>query len=409
MEKSLNILIISQYYHPDVTAAAFRIKEMADILSSKGHQISVITATPHKGIIQLSEKIDDAKIEVRRLPIIKYYGMGKFNYIIHYVSFMVNVIFYYIIKLCPRYDFVLATSPPLTVGLAGLLISTLGGAKFILDIRDIWPDSAVVAGQLNKNNKLYALGKFLEQYLYQKADLIACVSKPMAEYINSFLTRDKVDVIYNGVPQKYLQLESYAIEGDMDFFQRDKLNITYLGNMGYLQNLSIILEVAKQIKGKMDDVIFYLVGDGVERPKLEKTKVDYCLDNVVILGPVLKKQAMQLMRKSSALFFQLKDDTIMEKTVPSKVFDYMTAGKPILFGIKGEGKEILEKIKGNIYFKPDSTVSFIKSVQKLKKNFKQLSKDAGGNRVVVEKYYTREKMVERLEMHLQKLFSSAGD
>jgi hypothetical protein len=114
------------------------------------------------------------------------------------------------------------------------------------------------------------------------------------------------------------------------------------------------------------------------------------LDNVVIIGPVVKEQAMQLMRKSSALFFQLKDDMVMEKTVPSKVFDYMTAGKPILFGIKGEGKMILEQVKGNIHYQSDSIESFINAVRKLKYNYKQLSKYARENMVIVEKYYTRE-------------------
>ena len=146
--------------------------------------------------------------------------------------------------------------------------------------------------------------------------------------------------------------------------------------MGYVQNLQIVLEAAKQIKIEMPEVIFYLIGDGIEKKKLEKFKEDNLLDNVVIMGPVLKEQAMQLMRKSSALFFQLKDDMVMEKTVPSKVFDYMTAGKPILFGIKGEGKEILEQVKGNIYYQPDSAESFINAVRKLKKNYKQLSEYA---------------------------------
>ena len=100
MTRFFKILIVSQYYYPDITAAAFRIKETADILSSKGHQLTVITAKPHKGIIHSSEKIDDAKVEVIRLPIVKYYGKGKWNYLAHYGSFMVNALFYYIVSFC---------------------------------------------------------------------------------------------------------------------------------------------------------------------------------------------------------------------------------------------------------------------------------------------------------------------
>jgi glycosyltransferase involved in cell wall biosynthesis len=404
MNNFYKILIVSQYYQPDVTAAAFRIKETADILSSKGHKISVITAQPHKGIIHSAKKLDDANIKVMRLPIIKYYGKGKWNYLAHYASFMLNALFAYLVNFGQKYDVVYATSPPLPVALAGFLMSAIQGSKFILDIRDIWPDSAVAAGQLNQNSKLYKLGKILEQWLYKKADLITCVSRPMADYISGFITRGEVVVIYNGVPNHYLDSKGYFETPNNKLLEDNKINITYLGNMGYVQNLEVVLEAAKQIKDQMPEIKFYFIGGGVEKERLEKFKADNLLDNVMIIGPVVKEQAMQLMRKSSALFFQLKDDAVMEKTVPSKVFDYMTAGKPILFGIKGEGKIILEQVKGNIYYHPDSAESFINAVINLKENYGKLAEYALENKMVVREYYTREKMVDRLDRYIQKLF-----
>lgn len=398
-----NILIVSQYYHPDVTAAAFRIKEMADILASKGHKITVISAKPHKGIIQSSGEIDDGNVKAIRLPIILYYGKGKWNYILHYASFMLNTIFYFILNFARRYDFVLATSPPLPVGLAGFLISKLRGSQFILDIRDIWPDSAVVAGQISKNSTLYKLGKRMEHWLYRKADLITCVSKPMAEYINGVIKNKKVVVIYNGVPKKYVQQDYYDKDYNSTIIKEHNISLTYLGNMGHVQNLQIALEAAKQIKSEMPNIIFYLIGDGIEKKKLEKFKDDNMLDNVVIMGPVLKEHAMGLMHQSSALFFQLKDDAIMEKTVPSKVFDYMAAGKPILFGIRGEGKEIMEQAEGNIFYQPDSVESFVEAVRKLEKNYQRLSEDATMNRAIVEQKYTRERIVDKFEKYLREL------
>jgi glycosyltransferase involved in cell wall biosynthesis len=403
MDKRYKILIVSQYYYPDVTAAAFRIKETADILCSKGHRVAVITAKPHKGIIHSSGKIDDANVEVIRLPIIKYYGKGKWNYLAHYTSFMCNALFYYLVNFRRKYDFVYATSPPLPVGLAGFLMSVIQGSKFILDIRDIWPDSAVAAGQLNKNSKLYEFGKILEHRIYQKADLITCVSRPMADYIKSIVPRKNVKVIYNGVPIKYLQMMNSSNNHNNYILQEGKFNITYIGNMGRVQNLQLILEVAKEIKLEMPEIVFYLIGEGVERQKLEKFRKDNSLENVVITGPVVKEQAMRLMVESDALFFHLKDVMVMEKTVPSKVFDYMTAGKPILFGIKGEGKAILQQVKGNIYYYPESVESFIKAIKELKATYPELSRYAIGNKKLVEEYYTREKMVDLLENHIARL------
>ena len=270
MNKFYKILIVSQYYYPDVTAAAFRIKETGQILSSKGHQVNVITVKPHKGIINSSEKIDDANVEVIRLPIIKYFGKGKWNYLTHYASFMFNALFYYLVHCGRKYDLVYATSPPLPVGLAGFVMSAIQGSKFILDIRDIWPDSAVAAGQLNKKSKLYKLGKIVEHWLYAKADLITCVSMPMAEYIKGFTKSDKVVVIYNGVPNQYLHGDIYPDGNHNELFKENKINITYLGNMGHVQSLQTVLEAAKQIKEEMHEIIFYLIGDGVEKKEIRK-------------------------------------------------------------------------------------------------------------------------------------------
>ena len=144
--------------------------------------------------------------------------------------------------------------------------------------------------------------------------------------------------------------------------------------------------------------------EGAERQKLEKFRENNFLDDVVITGPVAKEHAMRLMKESDALFFHLKDDIVMEKTIPSKVFDYMTAGKPILFGIKGEGKEILEQVKSNIYYYPESVASFIDALKKLKENYSELLKYAIDNKRLVEKYYTREKMVDLLENHIRYLY-----
>ena len=220
------------------------------------------------------------------LPIIKYYGKGKWNYLAHYASFMLNALFCYTVRFGRKYDFVYATSPPLPVGLAGFLMSAIQGSQFILDIRYIWPDSAVAAGQLKKNSKLYKFGKLIEQWLYQKADLITCVSMPMAEYIKGFTKREKVVVIYNGVPNQYLHNESYLNENNQELFQDNKINITYFGNMGYVQNLQVVLEAAKEFQEELPEVVLYLIGDGIDKTKLEKLRKDNLFNNVVIVGPV---------------------------------------------------------------------------------------------------------------------------
>lgn len=402
-----HILIISQYFPPDITAAAFRIKETADILNKKGYKITVLTAKPHRTKLNEIDEICDNQVNVIRVPLILYREKGKWNYILHYSSFMIFAIIIGLIRISNKVDIVFASSPPLFVGVAGFVISKCKKTKFALDIRDIWPDAAVVAGQLSKKSLFYKYAKKVEFKLYMKAHLISCVAKPMAEYISNIIDQDKVVVVYNGVPEKYLTTSSLNHENKHNLIKKDKINVVYVGNMGYCQNLKVVLEAAKKIKEEdLKEFIFYLIGEGVEKEKLLKLKAKYALDNVLISGPVNKNKAIELIKNSSALLLQLKDDGIMEKTIPSKMFDYMIAGKPILFGIKGEGKKILQNIKGNIFFSPNSTNSFLNALKILKENYKQLADWAKENRKIVQKYYVREKLIEGFENHIQRLFKN---
>ena len=144
-----SILVVSQFYHPDITAAAFRIRETAEILVALGHRVTVVTAEPHKGAVADETAVDDGQVTVIRVPIEKYQGGGKWRYIRHYLSFMVNAVRYGRHGV-DRPDVVWASSPPLFVGVAGLILARLLGARFTLDIRDLWPDSAVVVGQIRR-------------------------------------------------------------------------------------------------------------------------------------------------------------------------------------------------------------------------------------------------------------------
>ncbi len=401
-----NFLIITQYYYPDITAAAFRIRETVDILKSKGHNIVVVAAKPHKGESVNKIQIDDGGIKVIRVPIIKYRGKGKWNYILHYLSFMIMAILAGLYRVKGKKDVVIASSPPLFVGVAGLIVSKFKRARFVLDIRDIWPDSAVVTGQLSKNSLLYKYAKKVEKRLYKVSHLISCVAKPMAAYIGDIVDSKKVVVVYNGLAEKYSKLDNIEKSSSKNILlSKDKINIVYVGNMGWCQDLKLILISAQQIKNEgINNIVFYLIGDGVEKEELLRIKEEKQIGNVIIAGPVEKSEAVNLIYNSSVLFLQLKDDKTMEKTIPSKVFDYMIAGKPILFGIQGEGKEILSNVKGNIYFDSGSVESFNEALIKIQKNYNFFAVYAKENREIVIKDYSREKMVERLEERIQNFF-----
>ncbi len=395
----MDILIVSQFYSPDVTAAAFRIKETADLLAEKGHRVHVIAGEPHKGIVAGAGSADTGQISVTRVPLFKPAGKSKWEYILHYLSFMVGALA--AARRHPRrFDIVWASSPPLFVAIAGYFIALSKRARFCLDIRDIWPDSAATTGKISSRGILFRLAKLAELWIYGRARMISCVAKPMADYIAKARPGQKPVVVYNGIPRHFLDRCR-----EMSFVpsQPGVIEILYVGNMGYCQNLALVIDAAQRLRSKgVGRFRFSLVGEGVERSALEAAAREKGLDNVEFSGPVVKDEAIRLMCSCSALVLLLKDDGTMDKTIPSKVFDYMAAGRPILFGIRGEGKEILGNIPGNLFFDPSSPEALATAAIRLGENFAEMSAAARANREVVEARFTREMMVSRLAENFEK-------
>ena len=388
--KPLQVLIVSQFYYPDVTACAFRIKETADWLAENGCQVHIIAGEPHKG--QLSQEFsDNPKIKITRVPLFKYEGGGKWNYIRHYLSFMFGAI-RQAWQHPPAFDVVWATSPPLFTGIAGYFIAKLKKAHFCLDIRDIWPESAVVAGQISGSGLLFKSAKLVEKALYRLADQITCVAEPMANYIASISKRRKPEIIYNAIPSSML-----GSEPEQTTSSPDSIRILYIGNMGYCQNLSLVIGAAKILKERQfNDIHFQLVGNGIEKPILEDLCREHSLTNVEISGIVAKDEAIAMIKNSDALMLHLKDDGTMDKTIPSKVFDYLAGGRPILYGLKGQAADILEESGANLYFDPVNALELADRAIELKKNYLQLSKNALQNRKMVKDRFLRERMAEKL-------------
>ncbi|MDN5278853.1 MAG: hypothetical protein PWR01_2818 [Clostridiales bacterium] len=388
--KPLKVLIISQFYYPDVTACAFRIKETADWLAQNGCEVHVIAGEPHKGQLQQTS-LDDGAIKVSRVELLKYDGGGKWNYIKHYLSFMLGAIKQ--AKNHPgQFDLVWASSPPLFTGIAGYAIARLKKARFCLDIRDIWPESAVVAGQISDSGVLFKTAKIVEKALYRLADQITCVANPMADYIQSVSGRKRPEVIYNAIPGSMLGNET-----EKTTKQPESIEILYIGNMGYCQNLSLVLEAAGILKRMQNKTIkFLLVGNGVEKTMLEDRIRADALDNVEVRGLVPKAEAIQLIKNSQALMLHLKDDGTMDKTIPSKVFDYMAGGRPILFGLKGEAANILAESGGNLYYDPADAQQLASRAVELEKNYLELAESALKNRKMVKQRFLRERMAEKL-------------
>lgn len=402
----MKILTVSQFYTPDITAAAFRIAETVGYLRDSGNEVEVVTTYPHKSKEKDQEISREPGVHRVRLP--ETENRGFIGYIYCYVTFMLkSIIKGYAVGRKQQPDVVWASSPPIFVGLAGWVVARLLGAKFALDIRDIWPDSAVAAGQLSNSGFAYLVGKWMERFLYTHADVITCVAVPMQNYIKEYTDRE-VEVIYNGVETKVSgnnKDSGEANAGVLDEFATDaeSKKILYAGNFGHVQQLDLLISAYEEINvGQLNYnwEIFFL-GNGVQKERMKNLVSSYDLSGKIhFLDPVPKHEVFAYLSSADVLFIHLMDSEVLRLTIPSKVFDYMLVNHPLLAGIHGEGKRIIDESYGNVTFESGNKDHLMEAFIELDDNLPEYSAGSDNARVVRERY-SRESQSKKLNQLLK--------
>ncbi|WP_439603101.1 glycosyltransferase family 4 protein [Devosia sp.] len=381
---SVRILIVSQFYPPDITAAAFRIGETAELLRDLGHDVRVITAEPHKSDAQVDREADQRQ-GVIRVRVDSSEGGGTWRYLAHYLSFVRRSAWAGLSRLFGRWrpQVIWATSPPLFVGLTGWFLSRLNHCPLVFDVRDIWPESAVAAGQLSSTGFGFKVGKGLEKWLYDRADHITCVSTKMAGYIAS-RTATETSVIYNGVSVEYARAVSVPV---------DRQRILYAGNLGRAQALDAPIRGFARVAGEAiaNGWCLEFLGNGALKDELQALATELGVkDRIVFHVAVPKEDALNELARSAVLLISLKSDAVFDLTIPSKVFDYLAVGRPILFGINGEGRDILMATGANLGFTPGDAESFAAAIREIIRDYEQFGARAEQNPTVVTDAYSRE-------------------
>ena len=389
----MKILIIAQYYNPDITAAASRISDSADLLSKAGHKVTVVTATPHKSnVSDYNEHDKNALPEILRVKISSTAQRGAWSMIKQYLGFSMGALLKAILNykaISP--DVIWISSPPLPVTLASLILKFFFRTPVVLDVRDIWPESAVNIGKIKRGSTLEKLGKKLERLSYYHAEEITCVSSKMKNYINE-RTFKKVTTIYNSVSK--IQIEKlYNNLADPNIF-------CYAGNVGHAQDMEILIRsfaLARQ-DPVMKTSFMHIVGDGAMLNEIKiLAKELSVINHIKFFGALSKEDALNKMHEAGCLLLPLKDAPAFRITVPSKVFDYMLMSRPILTNISGEGADIIGRCEANQIVQPGKISKFSQAMIKIRKDWDTRLSLASINREIVIKDFTRERQVLELE------------
>jgi glycosyltransferase involved in cell wall biosynthesis len=366
----VRILFLSHYFPPEVNAPASRTYEHCRQWVRAGHEVTVITCAPNhpRGVVyegyrnRLWQEERRDGIRVIRLWTFVTANEGFLKRTLGYVSFMVACML--AAPFLPKADVVLTTSPQFFNGLAGYPVSRMKRAAWVLEIRDLWPESIVVLGSL-KNRVLIRRLEWLELFAYRKADAIVPNTDSFARYmVAKGISSEKIEVIKNGVDLSFFQ----PLRGEnplrAELGLEGKLVFAYFGTLGMAHGLDTVL-VAAQLLREHPQIVFLLVGDGAERKRLIELRESRGLSNVVILDQQPKARMPTLWDLASASIVHLKKSPLFETVLPSKIFESMAMERPIVLGVEGEAAQLVTAARAGVVFEPENARQLADAVLRL--------------------------------------------
>ena len=382
----MNILLITQNYPPDIGAASFRMKSLVDKLIERKHTVTVLTGTPNRygsfknknttsemveKIVRIPTRKQSSTLAIRALGFVDFFCKG-------YLKTK---------KLAKNADIIVSTTPQLLVAYLGALVKTKR-KPFILDIRDLWPDVMVEMGITTENRVSYKLLKKIEKKCYKKADEIIINSPAFETHVSKY-TDKKIHLITNGIDD-YLFEELSKLEV-VSF--KNPFTITYAGNLGLAQQIDILAEIAKEFEGKFK---FRIIGDGSGKKIFTEKIKEYDIQNIKIINPVPRNELIDYYKKTDAFFVHLKDIEMFKKTIPSKMFEYIATGKPVIYGLRGVASDIMAELQGKMYaFTPSDSTGLKNVLDHLYNNLNTNIKPNEIGKKILEEKYLRSKLSTR--------------
>lgn len=367
----MKILFLTENFPPETNAAATRVYERALYWVKDGHQVTVITSAPnfpqgklHEGWQNSWHQVEDRDgIRVVRVKTYIAANSGTARRTLDFVSFMITACIAGVFEKRP--DVIAATSPQFFAAVGGWILSALRRIPFVFELGDLWPASIIAVGAMKPSLALRMMEK-LELFLYQQSSCVVALTQAFKKnLVDRGITPEKIAVVINGV-----DLWRYAPQERAGFLAKEwqlegKFVLGYVGTHGMAHGLSNILDAAELLQNRTD-IRFLLVGDGAEREMLMARAHSKNLENVVFMPPQPKDMMPKIWSLCDIALVHLKDSPAFSEVIPSKMFEAMGMGLPVLMALpQGEASEILETEKAGLHVRPEDPKALADAAIKL--------------------------------------------
>ena len=395
----MKILLLHQYFLEEDDAGGSRWNEMTKVWTEAGNEVIVLAGmvhpngsekrTEYKGKHFLKKK--QGNVIVWRCHVSESYNKNFSGRLWGYFSFMFSAMWAGLFKAKGKFDVVVVTSPPLFVGFSGYIISRLKRIPLVFEVRDLWPESAIDTGVLT-NKWIIKMAFWFEKFIYKKAKLINVLTPAFYNTLkdNKKVSERKIIMIPNA--SDFTLSEDLLQHFDRETFRKEmhldrRFVITYVGAHGVANHLQQVLEASKKLEDT--NVLFLLIGQGMEKEKLKKMALEMKVGNVRFIDPVPKKEVFKYILASEMGASILKKVDAFKTVYSNKTFDYMSCKKPVLMAIDGVSRQLVEDADCGIYIEPENIEEYDRCIRAYINNVERLQKEGNNGYEYAKRHFDR--------------------
>jgi colanic acid biosynthesis glycosyl transferase WcaI len=398
---SVRILILTQHFAPEVTAARFRVEAFAAGLVGRGHEVHVICPVPNhpRGVVEegyrgrpvLRRRVGGARVTYLRVVTAREKTFWtRISYYASYAALATAVG-----ALGRRPDAILASSPPLPVAGAGALVAARHRAPLLLDIRDLWPESAVALGEL-RQGRVLAAAERLERLVYARADRIVTANDAFRRRIAERAPADaRIDVIPNGTSRDWLQVGESEVPRSSVGLPDGRFVWAYAGNIGLAHGLEFAADAARLLG---EEYLLLVIGEGPRRRALERRAAEALPSTVDLRGLMPAPKAAAHLRAADAVLVSERQ----QMTVSAKLYDVCAVGRPVIAACDGELRRLVEQEEIALAVPHGDAESLAGAVRRLRSD-PELCQRLGDRARAFARLHLRERQAQRLAELLESL------
>lgn len=401
----MRILFLTDNFPPEVNALATRTFEHCKEWVKMGVEVTVVTCFPnfpqgviyagYKNALYATEMIEGIKV-VRVWSYVAP-NKGVYKRIVDYSSFAFSA---FVAGLILRSEVVIASSPQFMPTISACLLSFFKRIPWVFELRDLYPES-IEAVEAIKNRFVIKVLEKLELFLYKNAELVVAVTEAFKKnLIERGIPDNKIKIVTNGSNLELLKPRPKN-EGLLNKYGlRNKFLIGYIGTHGMAHGLDSVLESISKIRDP--DVYYIFVGDGARKQELIELATRKEIKNVLFLDPVSKDMIPEYISILDAALVNLRKAETFRKVIPSKIFEAAAMQKPILCGVDGQARELVEQYNAGIFYEPENEDDFIGKSLLLKNDVALYERLQQGCQLLARDY-DRKKLAKEMYMYVKEV------